>query len=63
MGSQIVTVINKTKQGIPLLVLDGGTNKTVSIPPKGPDGYVRIEKSALTAQVDRLVAQGRVEVK
>jgi len=59
----IVTVVNKTKQGIPLLVKDGDTNRTVTVMPKGPSGFIRIELDCLTQQARRLEAQGRIEIR
>ena len=61
--SRIAKVINKTKQGIPLLVLDGESNRTVTVPKKGPSGYVMIAEDLLTPQAERLQAQGKIVIK
>lgn len=61
--ARIAKVINKTNQGIPLLVIDGDSNKTLTIPKKGPDGFIMIAEDKLTQQAKRLEAQGKLEIK
>jgi hypothetical protein len=60
---RIAKVINKTKQGIPLLVKDGDSNKTITVPKKGPSGFISIAEDLLTDQAKRLVAQGKLQIK
>lgn len=61
--SRIAKVINKTKQGIPLLVKDGDSNKSVTVPAKGPDGFIMIAEEKLTGQARRLEAQQKLIIK